>query len=113
MTDVESEDLLQKITETTQEGYRQKIMDLYAIEVPAGEPPKRVMQKSYLTFATDKADRVANKRWLDAVSHEHKIHADIIDKLAKGERVEGIEEDPLTSNVENYETSVIPGTLLR
>lgn len=71
------------------------------------------MQKSYLTFATNTSDKAANKKWLDAVSHEHKIHADIIDKLAKGDRVEGIEEDPLTSNVENYETIVIPGTLMR
>lgn len=71
------------------------------------------MQKAYLSFATNTTDNTANKKWLDAVSHEHKIHADIIDKLAKGEKVEGIEEDPLTSNVENYDTSIIPGTLLR
>lgn len=66
-----------------------------------------------MTYATAGSDKALNKKWMDQISHEHKVHADIIDKLAKNEKVEGIEEDPLTANVEDYDISVVPGTLLK
>ena len=118
LTAEEVEDLLAKITETTQEGYRAKALELYGVPVPTGQVPKRVMQKAYLVFSTistlkNEDGTPIKAKWQDQISHEHKVHSEIIDKLAKGERVEGIETDPLESKDADYsyDYNVVPGFL--
>lgn len=115
LTDQEAEDLLAKIQETKQEEYRLQILQKYNISVPAGTPPKRIMQRAYLTFATQRPHGLQNnKPWMDKVQHEHQIHAKIFDKICRNEKVEGIEEDPLEGpEIDNYEAVLVPGTLFK
>lgn len=82
--------------------------------------PKRMMQKAYLVYSTISSVKsedgtVVRAKWQDQISHEHKVHADIMTKLASGERVDGIEKDPLESTEADYsyDYNVVPGFLRR
>ena len=82
-----------------QEKYREDVMKLFDVTVPEGLTAKKVMQQAYLVYSTVSSVRPVNgmpirARWQDQISHEHKIHAEILEKISRGERVEGIEEDP-------------------
>lgn len=93
-------------------------MKLFGIDIPEGENPKRLMQKAYLVFSTISSLKSQDgtpirARWQDQISHEHKIHGEIISKLALGERVDGIEVDPLENQDQDYsyDYNIVPGFL--
>jgi len=79
------------------------------------------MQKAYLTFSTAPVISVSmgssshKFKWQDQITKEQKIHSDILTKLQNGERVEGIEKDPLESKESDYvlDYSHIPGFIQR
>lgn len=78
------------------------------------------MQKAYLQFSTissikNSDGRPVKSRWNDQISKEHKIHSELIAKMSSGERIEGIERDPLASIDSEYslDYSVVPGFLKR
>ena len=48
----EMENIMTDINEKHQETYRTKALELYKVEVPHGEQPKRLMQKAYLVYST-------------------------------------------------------------
>lgn len=88
------------------------------MQIPEGENPKRLMQKAYLMYSTvstikSQDGTPVRARWQDQISHEHKLHAEIVNKLAAGERVEGIELDPLENKDPeySYDYNVVPGFL--
>jgi hypothetical protein len=96
----ECEQVLEDINNTTQEEYRRRTFELYGIPLKDGDNPKRMMQKAYLVYSTISSVKpedgtVVRTKWQDQISHEHRVHSDIMKKLAMGERVEGIEKDPL------------------
>jgi hypothetical protein len=79
-----------------------------------------MMQKAYLVYSTISSVKsedgtVVRAKWQELVSHEHRVHSDIMKKLAMGERVEGIEKDPLESTAPDYsyDYNVVPGFLRR
>lgn len=115
LTEQEAEELLSKIQETKQEEFRKKILAQNGIVLPDNVPPKRIMQKAYLTFSTMRVSGLPNnKPWMSRVQHEHQIHAKIFDKITRGEKVEGIEENPLEGkDIDNYEAMLVPGTLFK
>jgi hypothetical protein len=48
LTNEEMDDILEKIGFEKQEQYRIEAMKLYGVQIPAGEVPKRFLQKAYL-----------------------------------------------------------------
>ena len=115
LTEAECEEMLSRMQETKQEEYRLRILQKHNIEVPVGCPPKRIMQKAYLTYATQRPNGLENnKPWMEKVQHEHQIHAKIFDKICKNEKIEGIEENPMDGqDVESYEAALVQGTLIK
>lgn len=78
------------------------------------------MQKCYLVYSSISSVKsedgtVVRAKWQDQISHEHKIHSEILRKLAQGERVDGIEKDPLESKEADYsyDYNIVPGFLRR
>ncbi len=74
------------------------------------------MQKAYLVFATIsslKDGSFHRSHWEDQISNEQKVHSELLQKIQLGERVEGVEQDPLKANVDDYsyEYNAIPGFL--
>jgi hypothetical protein len=77
-----------------------------------------MMQKAYLKFSTVSSIRRPGmpherSRWQDLIQHEQKLHGEILGKLQNGERVEGIEKNPLLSESQDvvYDYSNVPGFL--
>jgi hypothetical protein len=108
LTQEELDSILENIQNHTQELYREKALELFKIKVPAEENAKRMMQKAYLVYSTvssikqEEGQPVIRSRWQDQISAEHKVHSEILTKLQNGERVEGIEKDPLESAENDY-----------
>lgn len=48
----EAEDILAEITNTSQEEYRSKVLEMYGVPIHEGENAKRLMQKAYLVYST-------------------------------------------------------------
>jgi len=78
------------------------------------------MQKCYLVYSTissvqNEDGTFVRAKWQDQISHEHKIHSEILRKLSHGERVDGIEKDPLASTEPDYsyDYNIVPGFLRR
>lgn len=121
LTNEELDDILEKIANESQETYREKALGLYGVVVPEGEKAKRLLQKAYLVYSTTSSIRAApgqpvlKSRWNEQIQAEQKIHGDILTKIQNGERVEGIEKNPLdsadTDVVVDY--SSVPGFLHR
>lgn len=112
--------MLEDIAQSTQEEYRAKALTLFGVPVAEGENPKRLMQKAYLAYSTISSVKpedgtFVRAKWQDQISHEHKIHGEIMTKLGAGERVEGIEKDPLESKEADmsYDYNMVPGFLRR
>lgn len=112
--------MLENIAQSTQEDYRTKALALFGVPVAQGENPKRLMQKAYLAYSTISSIKAEDgtfvrAKWQDQISHEHKIHGEIMTKLGAGERVEGIEKDPLESKEADmsYDYNMVPGFLRR
>ena len=121
ITNEELDEILDKIGEKYQEGYRVGAMKLYGVEVPEGEVPKRYLQKAYLKFSTistvesEPGKPATRPKWNSLVQHEQKVHGEQLEKIRLGERIEGIEKNPLdsaeTDIVVDY--SMVPGFLQR
>lgn len=82
-------------------------MKLFGVEVPAGDNAKRLMQRAYLKYSTISSIKSTDgipvrAKWQDQISNEHKVHQEIMAKLAEGERTEGIENDPLENKDPDY-----------
>ena len=115
------DEILDRIAATNQEVYREKALALFGVLVPLEDNPKRLMQKAYLKYSTissvkgTEEEPVARSRWQEQISYEHKFHAELITKLTNGERVEGIEKDPLAEKTADvaYDYSSIPGFVKR
>lgn len=79
----ELDDILEKIQQGNQEVYREKALKLYGVTVPEGDNAKRLMQKAYLVYSTvstmkDADGNPIRARWQEQISHEHKIHGEIV-----------------------------------
>lgn len=78
-------------------------MALFNVTVPEGQLARQSMQKAYIQFSTaswissDEKKHVQKSHWNYQVDHELKQHEQILIKLLHGERVQGIEKDPLES----------------
>ncbi len=76
ITNEELDEILDKIGEKYQEGYRVGAMKLYGVEVPEGEVPKRYLQKAYLKFSTistvesEPGKPATRPKWNSLVQHE-------------------------------------------
>lgn len=96
-------------------------MSLFNITLPEGEKAKNLLQKAYLMFSTRreedaKAGQHGRKsHWQQQIQQEQKVHSDILHKIQLGERVDGIEKDPLASKEPDvvYDYSSVPGFLQR
>ena len=96
-------------------------MKLYGVEIPKGEVPKRFLQKAYLQYSTQSTVKSSSSEpnprshWQHQISSEQKLHSEILHKIQSGERVDGIEKDPLASVEPDIvmDYSAIPGFLQR
>ena len=108
-----------KIKTDEQEKYREKALALFGIQIPLGNTAKQLLQKAYVKFSTvssltenNKSDKKFYRSHFQVLIHtENKTHAEILDKLQRGERVNGIEKDPLLSAETDMvmEYNMIPG----
>ena len=107
LDEVEIDKILEEIILGTQEKYREDVCALFNIPTPPGETAKRMMQKAYLVYSTISSIKMVSgqpmrAKWQDQISHEYKIHSDIIKKIAQGSIPEGIEHDPRLSVEQDY-----------
>lgn len=99
----EIDEMQEKIKNDEQEDFRKKAMALYNVPLPEGEQPKKVLQRAYLQFSSVSSmaakGGAGNQKshWNAMIQQEQKQHAEIMNKLQHGERVQGIEKDPLES----------------
>lgn len=89
------------------EEFRDKVLELYGVKIPAGDTAKRCMQRCYIKYCTGPEGR----HWNKTIDYEQKVHAEILDKIAKGIKVEKIDIDPLTTKEAVYavDYSGMPG----
>ena len=121
VTNEELDEILDKIGETKQEGYREAALKLFGVEVPLGQIPKRYLQKAYLKYSTISSipsapgQPVVRSKWNEQISHEQKQHGELLEKIRLGERIAGIEKNPLDSAEQDVVTdySMVPGFLQR
>jgi hypothetical protein len=121
VTTEEMDAICLKIKNEEQEKYREKALALYGIEIPAGHTAKQLLQKAYVKFSTvssivenNKSDKKFYRSHFQVlVQNENKTHAELLDKIQRGERVSGIEKDPLLSAETDIvmEYNMIPGYL--
>lgn len=52
LNQTEVDTILDEISITNQEIYREKALKLFGVEIPAGDNAKRLMQKAYLKYST-------------------------------------------------------------
>ncbi len=89
--------------------------------LPQSEKAKNLLQKAYLKYSTQRelktktGDTGLKSHWQQQIQQEQKVHAEILHKIQLGERVEGIEKDPLDSKETDvvYDYSSVPGFLQR
>lgn len=67
LTEEEADALLTMIQETKQENFRLEILARNGVVVTDNEPPKRIMQRAYLTYATLRVNGPNNKPWMTRV----------------------------------------------
>lgn len=73
ITNEEMDDILERISNEKQEGFRRAALKLFDIELPEGEIPKRFLQKAYLKYSTISAiqgkpgEPVVRSRWTEQV----------------------------------------------
>lgn len=120
LSEKEVEEIEDSITEEEQDVWRKKAMKLFNIELPPHEVGKKYMQRAYLKYYTipaakDPVGASLKTRWYEQVQSEQKIHTDLLKKVLAGERIDGIEHDPLESAETDYkmDMSVIPGYMKR
>lgn len=80
---------------------REKVYDLYKISKIADQPVKKTMLKAYCTYAVD-------HNWQQQIIAEQKIHKDLIVKMKKGEKITGMDHDPLESVEDDYALRLHP-----
>ncbi len=119
VTPDEMDQICLKIKNEEQEEYRKKALALYGIDIPEGHTAKQLLQKAYIKFSTissivekSKTDKKFYRSHFQVLlQQENKTHAEILDKIQRGERVNGIEKDPLLSAEADVvmEYNMIPG----
>ena len=119
VTPEELDQILLKIKNDEQEDFRVKALALFNIQIPQGNTAKQLLQKAYVKFSTvssivenSKTDKKFYRSHFQVlVSQEQKTHGEILEKLLRGERVPGIEKDPLLSAEADIvmEYNMIPG----
>jgi hypothetical protein len=89
------------------EEFRDKVLALYGIKIDGEDTAKRVMQRCYIKYSTG-AD---GAKWNKEIDYEQKVHAEILERLRNGQKVNKIEEDPLLSTDNEYaiDYSNMPG----
>jgi len=96
-------------------------MKLFKIKIPEDDTPMKTMQKAYLVYSTISTIKSSDgkpairSRWQEQVGAEHKIHNELLTKIGNGERIEGIEHDPLDITESDYtvDYNMVPGFLQR
>jgi len=119
VTPEELDQILLKIKNDEQEDFRVKALALFNIQIPQGNTAKQLLQKAYVKFSTvssivenSKTDKKFYRSHFQVLlSQEQKTHGEILEKLLRGERVPGIEKDPLISAEADIvmEYNMIPG----
>lgn len=58
---------------------------------------------------------VVRSKWNEQIQHEQKLHGELLEKIRQGERIAGIEKDPLDSAEMDVVTdySMVPGFIQR
>lgn len=121
ITNEELDEILDKVGEQKQEGYRAAALKLYGVDIPEGQIAKRYLQKAYLKYSTisslpvQPGQPVARSKWNEQIQHEQKQHAELLEKIRQGERIAGIEKDPLETAEQDVVTdySMVPGFIQR
>ena len=123
VTNEEMDQICLKIKTEEQDGYREKALALFGIQIPPGHTAKQLLQKAYVKFSTvssitEKSNKSGDKKFYRShfqvlIQNENKTHSELLDKIQKGERVTGIEKDPLLSAETDIvmEYNMIPGYL--
>jgi hypothetical protein len=119
VTPEELDQILLKIKTDEQDTFRIKALALFNIQIPQGNTAKQILQKAYIKFSTvsslvenNKTDKKFYRSHFHVLlTQEQKTHGELLDKLMKGERVPGIEKDPLLSTEADIvmEYNMIPG----
>lgn len=121
ISDEELDAILEKIGNEKQESFRVASLKLFGVELPQGELGKHLLQKAYLKFSTISSiktkpgEPAVRSRWNEQIQQEQKVHSEILTKIQNGERVDGIEKDPLLSTESDLivDYSSMPGFLQR
>ena len=119
VTKEEMDEICYKIKNEEQEGFREKALALYGIEVPLGHTAKQILQMAFVKYSTvssitekGKSDsKFYRSHFSKFIATEQKNHLELLEKIQRGERIPGIEKDPLLSAESDIimEYNMLPG----